>query len=187
MLKRFSIKQKMLIIILFTSIVTYTLTLFYVGQYMRVKAIDDAKKLADLGAREKANRIETDFEGYLSLARAMATMVREYPQLTPAIRFERERELLGNVQDSDQDLKQVWLSWEFGVLDPTWMAEHGRERHAYTNWPDGSRREFQDTTDLDTWDPTNFYYQLRATKNEGAAGLTTLPPMPGQGCSGPAL
>lgn len=136
---------------------------------MSQKSIRDAKKLADLGAREKANRIESDFRGYLSLSRAMATMVQDYPELAPEVRFEREFELLTKVQDSDENLKQVWMSWEMKVIDSLWNKDFGRERHASTLWPDGSRREFQDTTDLVTFDPINFYYQIRSAKSEGAA------------------
>ncbi len=159
----------MLLLILGISLVTYASAITYVGWNMAQKSIADAKKLADLGAREKANRIQSDFEGYLSLSRAMAMMIQDYPELPPDQRFEQERRLLAKVLKSNPDLKQVWLSWDLKAIWPQWSKDHGRERHAFTRLPNGSSREFSDSTDLRSYDPDNFYYQLRALQEEGAA------------------
>lgn len=159
----------MLLLILGISLVTYASAITYVGWNMAQKSIADAKKLADLGAREKANRIQSDFEGYLSLSRAMAMMIQDYPALPAEQRFELERQLLSKVLKSNPDLKQVWLSWDLQTIWPEWDKDHGRERHAYTRLPNGFSREFSDSTDLNTFDPGNFYYQLRSLEEEGAA------------------
>ncbi|NQZ77267.1 MAG: hypothetical protein HRT61_14370, partial [Ekhidna sp.] len=169
MLRRLSIKQKLLFLVLLSSLFTYAFTIFYVGKSMSQKSIDDAKKLADLGALEKANGIRSDFEGYLSLSRAMAMIVQDYNEKTFDERFDLEKELLTNVLASDDDLKQVWISWEYQMIDPNWSKDYGRERHAYTRKKDGSVNEFHDTTDLKSYDPNNFYYQLRAARTSGAA------------------
>lgn len=159
----------MLLLILGISLITYASAITYVGWNMAQKSIADAKKLADLGAREKANRIQSDFEGYLSLSRAMAKMIQDYPMLPANQRFDLERQLLSNVLDSNPDLKQVWLSWDLSSIWPEWTKDHGRERHAYTRLPNGSSREFSDSTDLSSYNPENFYYQLRLLEEEGAA------------------
>lgn len=159
----------MLLLILGISLVTYASAISYVGWNMAQKSIEDAKKLADLGAREKANRIQSDFEGYLSLSRAMAMMIQDYPTLPAQQRFELERQLLSRVLKSNPDLKQVWLSWDLHTIWSEWDKDHGRERHAFTRLPNGASREFSDSTDLTSYDPNNFYYQLRSIKEEGAA------------------
>ena len=169
MLTHLSIRQKMLLLILGIALLTYASGVAYVGWYVSQKAVTDAKKLADLGAREKANKIQSDFEGYLSLSRAMAKIVEDYPQKSSLQRLEQERELLRKVQESNPDLKQVWMSWEMKALDPDWDKDFGRERHAFTLKKDGNRVEFLDTADIETHDPENFYYVIRSSQKEGAA------------------
>ena len=169
MLNRLSIQQKMLLLILGIALLTYAAGVAYVGWYVSQKSIEEAKKLADLGAREKANKIQSDFEGYLSLSRAMAKIVEDYPQKRSAQRLEQERELLRKVQESNPDLKQVWMSWEMKALDPNWDKDFGRERHAFTLKKDGNRVEFLDTADIETHNPENFYYVIRKSEKEGAA------------------
>lgn len=166
----------MLLLILGISMITYASAITYVGWNMAQKSIADAKKLADLGAREKANRIQSDFEGYLSLSRAMAMMIQDYPTLPANQRTEQERQLLSKILKSNLDLKQVWLSWDLKTIWPEWKKDHGRERHAYTRLSNGSIREFADSTDLISYDPNNFYYQLRSIEEEGAAEPYTFAP-----------
>ncbi|WP_258101881.1 methyl-accepting chemotaxis protein [Marinoscillum pacificum] len=169
MLKKLSIRQKMLLLILGITIATYAITMTYVGWFLGQKSIADAKQLADLGAKEKANEIQSDFEGYLSLSRAMAKIIEDYPSLPFKERFNLEGQLLQKVLASNVDFKQVWISWEMGVIDPRWKKSFGRERHAYTKLQDGNTREFSDSTDLESHNSQNFYYVLRETGNEGAA------------------
>lgn len=169
MLKRLSIRIKMLVPILGVALITYVSTVIYVGQVMSQKSIEDAQKLTDLGAREKARLIQADFEGYLSLSRAMSKLIEDYSTLPGAQRHANEKQLLRKVQESDPALRLVWISWEMSVLDPTWTKDFGRERHAYVMDSVGAISEFQDTTDLETYDPENFYYVIREGKREGAA------------------
>ncbi len=177
----------MLLLILGISMITYASAIAYVGWNMAQKSIVDAKKLADLGAREKANKIQSDFEGYLSLSRAMAMMIQDYPELPANQRFEQEHQLLSKVLKSNPDLKQVWLSWDLTSIWPAWNKGHGRERHAYTRLPNGSSREFSDSTDLITYNPDNFYYQLRAIEEEGAAEPYTFAPNAWPGLLGTSI
>ncbi len=169
MLKRLSIRLKMLVPILGVALITYVSSVVYVGRVMSQKSIEDAQKLTDLGAREKARLIQADFEGYLSLSRAMSKLLEDYPQLPGAQRHDYEKQLLRKVQESDPDLRLVWISWEMSAIDPTWTEEFGRERHAYVMDSVGGISEFQDTTDLETYDPENFYYVIRESNTEGAA------------------
>lgn len=159
----------MLLLILGISLLTYVSAIAYVGWTMGQKSIEEAKKLTDLAAREKANRIQSDFEGYLSLSRAMSTLVEDYLSLPNRQRFNQERQLLLKIQESNPEFKQVWISWEMSAIDPSWSKNHGRVRHAYTRLVNGTQREFSDSTDLESYDPNNFYYTLRETGEEGAA------------------
>lgn len=177
----------MLLLILGISMITYASAITYVGWNMAQKSIADAKKLADLGAREKANHIQSDFEGYLSLSRAMAMMIQDYPTLRANQRTEQERLLLSKVLKSNLDLKQVWLSWDLKTIWPEWNKDHGRERHAYTRLSNGSTREFADSTDLISYDPNNFYYQLRSIEEEGAAEPYTFAPNAWPGLLGTSI
>ncbi len=169
MLKGLSIRLKMLIPILGVAVITYVSSVVYVGQVMSQKSVEDAQKLTDLGAREKARLIQADFEGYLSLSRAMSKLIEDYSELPGAQRLAWERQLLQKVQDSDPELRLVWISWEMSAIDPDWDKDHGRERHAYVMDSLGVISEFQDTTDVENYDPENFYYVIRESGTEGAA------------------
>lgn len=169
MLKGLSIRLKMLIPILGIALISYVSSVVYVGRVMSQKSVEDAQKLTDLGAREKARLIQADFEGYLSLSRAMSKLIEDYTEIPGAERLAAEQQLLRKVQESDPDLRLVWISWEMSVLDPNWTADFGRERHAYVMDSTGVVSEFQDTTDVANHDPENFYYTIRESKSEGAA------------------
>lgn len=169
MLKGLSIRLKMLIPILGVALITYVSSVVYVSQVMSTKSVEDAQKLTDLGAREKARLIQADFEGYLSLSRAMSKIIEDYTELPGAQRLATERQLLQKVQDSDPELRLVWISWEMSAIDPSWDKDFGRERHAYVMDSLGAISEFQDTTDVEDYDPENFYYVIRESKTEGAA------------------
>ncbi len=169
MLKRLSIRLKMLVPILGVALITYVAAIIYVGQVMSQKSVADAQKLTALGAREKARLIQADFEGYLSLSRAMSQLMEDYAEVPGIQRHAYERQLLQKVQASDPDLRLVWISWEMSILDPNWSKNFGRERHAYVMDSLGVVAEFLDTTDVATYDPENFYYVIRESETEGAA------------------
>ena len=173
----------MLMLILGISLVTYVVTITYVGRTMSQKSIADAKKLADLGTLEKASRIQADFEGYLSLSRALSMLVQDYLQLPATERFEQERQLLIQVQNSNAEFKQVWISWDMKAADPKWAEEPGRLRHAFTRLQDGGQNEFSDNT----YDPESFYYTIKATGKEGAAEPYTFAPNKWPGLLGTSI
>lgn len=169
MLKGLSIRLKMLIPILGIALISYVSSVVYVGRVMSQKSVEDAQKITDLGAREKARLVQADFEGYLSLSRAMSKLIEDFTEISGAERLAAERQLLRKVQESDPDLRLVWISWEMSALDPSWTEDFGRERHAYVMDSTGVVSEFRDTTDVTNHDPENFYYTIRESKSEGAA------------------
>ncbi|MDW3192888.1 MAG: methyl-accepting chemotaxis protein [Cytophagales bacterium] len=169
MLKGLSIRLKMLVPILGVALITYTASVIYVGRVMSQNSVENAQKLTDLGSREKARLIQADFEGYLSLSGAMSKLIEDYVELSGVERLANERQLLQKVQESDPELRLVWISWEMSVLDPNWQNDFGRERHAYVMDATGAIAEFQDTTDVESFDPENFYYVIRESRTEGAA------------------
>ena len=169
MFKRFSIRIKMLVPILGVALLTYVAAVIYVGGVMSRKSVENAQKLTDLGAREKAKLIQADFEGYLSLSGAMSKLIQDYAELPGRERLAKEKELLRSVQESDPELKLVWISWEMGILDPGWSGDSGRERHAYVMDSVGIVAEYRDTIDVDGYDPDHFYYAIKEGRTEGAA------------------
>ncbi len=167
-LKHWTIRKKMLFLILGVSSIVYLVTLGYIAWNLRAKSIDDAIKLADSTALQKAVEIRRDFEGYLSLSRALASIVQGYLEKPFSERRALQSDLLKDVQSSNEDFEIMWISWEMGAVDPNWTKDFGRERNVLVNIGNGTKEIF-DSTDLSSYDPDNFYYTLRDLGTEGIA------------------
>ena len=131
MFKNLTIRKKMMLYILGTSVVIYVITLGYIGFNLREKAIIEAKKLADSYAYQKANNIKATLNEDMAIARAMAAVVRDYTFLPTNQRDSLRNSLMINVFKEYPKYDAVWMSWELSFIDPDWTKSYGRERVNY--------------------------------------------------------
>ena len=68
-MRNITIRQKMMLFILGFTIVTYVVTIGYIGFSLREKAIEEAQKLADSYALQKANDIKATIAEDMAIAR----------------------------------------------------------------------------------------------------------------------
>ena len=162
------IKQKMLILILGITLVIYVATVGYIAFSLRKNAINEAKKLADTAALQKANLINSKFERFLSISRTIEALVKNKNTATPDDRLAYQSNILQNILMYTPGLETIWISWDMESLDPLWPYNHGRERHVYVNTPNGQKIVY-DTTDIESYDPSNFYYIIKEAGKEGLA------------------
>lgn len=165
---KLSLRQKMLLLILGVTIIIYVGTLGYIAFSLRENAIADAKKLADTSAIQKANFINSKFERFLSISRTIEALVKTKQTLSGNERLSYQNNLLQNTLRYTPDLETIWISWDMKSIDPSWEQDHGRERHVYVNTPNGEKM-VHDTTDIERFDPNNFYYVIKDTGKEGLA------------------
>lgn len=163
-----SLRQKMLLFILGVTIVIYVCTLGYIAFSLRQNAIADAKKLADSSAIQKANFINSKFERFLSISRTIEALVKTTYTLDVNERFLYQENLLQNTLRYTPELETIWISWDMKSIDPDWPLDHGRERHVYVNTPKGEKLVY-DTTDVENYDPNNFYNVIKRSGTEGLA------------------
>ncbi|MEO9869730.1 methyl-accepting chemotaxis protein [Ekhidna sp.] len=163
-----SIRQKMLLLILGITIIIYLITVGYIAFSLRKNAIDEAKKLADTSAIQKANLINSKFERFLSISRTIEALIKNKNVLNPSERLSYQNNILQNILRYTPGLETIWISWDMESIDPEWPHEHGRERHVYVNTPAGEKM-VHDTTDIESYDPNNFYYIIKGEGKEGLA------------------
>ncbi|MEO9482962.1 MAG: methyl-accepting chemotaxis protein [Ekhidna sp.] len=163
-----SLRQKMLLLILGVTVVIYVGTLGYIAYSLRANAIADAKKLADTSAVQKANFINSKFERFLSISRTIEALVKTKQNLSLNERLDYQTNLLQNTLRYTPELETIWISWDMKSLDPAWPLDHGRERHVYVNTPSGEKM-VHDTTDVDNYNPNNFYNVIKKSGKEGLA------------------
>ncbi|MEQ9052809.1 MAG: hypothetical protein RLP11_21000, partial [Marinoscillum sp.] len=67
-----TIRRKMMIFIVGVTVLVYIISLGYISFQLRANAIDEAEKLADSYARQKANEIKAILDEDMAVARSMA-------------------------------------------------------------------------------------------------------------------
>ena len=156
-----------MLLIFGVTILIYIITLGYISFTLKEKSINDAKRFVDTATQQKANQLKADFDDYLSRARTMAAMAKNFLDLPTDVRFDREQELLKNILTSMPDFEAVWISWDMDAIDPTWPELNGRERNVLINLGNNEQKIVHDTTDIGELDPNDFYQFIKGTMNEG--------------------
>jgi len=128
MLKNITIRKKMMFFILGITITIYMVTLGYVSISLKQKSIDEAQKLANSLALEKANKIQARFDEVMSATRAMGLILKDYVQYPKEVREKLQKELLFTVLEDNPDWEATFLSWELEYIDQNWTKHYGRER-----------------------------------------------------------
>ncbi|MBC6424888.1 MAG: HAMP domain-containing protein [Ekhidna sp.] len=129
MFKNFTIRKKMLLLILGATIVIYTVTLGYISYNLRSSAITEAKKTADSFAREKANEIKAIIDEDMAVSRIMGAAVEDMTYLPKEERDIRRKKLLDQVLLLYPKYDATWMSWQLEFIDENWDKSYGRERY----------------------------------------------------------
>ena len=158
----------MILFILLLTLFIFTVVISIIAYSTRKNVIEEAKKLANTSAIQKANLINSKLERFLSISRTLEAVVKDKQGLARNERLAYQEDLLRNVAQYTDDLQTVWISWDMQALDPAWPYEFGRERHVMINLPNGQKVHY-DTTDIETHDPNGFYYWIKGTEKEGLA------------------
>ena len=147
------------------TICTYLTTLSYISLEFKEKSILEAKELADASALLKANRLKSEFDGYLAQSRTIAAIAKDFVDLDRTERLRKQNELLNSLQKNATSLDIVWISWDMNAVDPQWSESHGRERNVHVNMGK-TKKVILDTADLTGVDPNNFYQVIKKSGKE---------------------
>lgn len=161
MLGDFTIRRKMMLLILGITVVVYVITLGYISYNLRSNAISDAKKLADSYAQEKANEVKAIIDEDLAVSRVMAEAVEDMTFLPDEERSARRKEFLDGVLLLYPKYDATWMSWQLEFIDPEWNESYGRER--YNSYIDGGEvKSSIELAELDGRKASSIYERFKA-------------------------
>lgn len=167
MLNNLTIRRKLMFLVLGVTIIAYVSALGYVAITIKQYALDEAKKLADSYAVQKANEVKAKMTNYMAAAQTVASTSRNFLKYPLQERIERQKEQLLSVLEDNTDLSATWISWDLNVIDSSWTKFNGRERHVFIRAANAVKTVFEQT-DRENYDPDGFYYSVKK------AGLSTL-------------
>ncbi len=165
---RFNIQVKMLVFILSTTIIIFTLGIGYISLRFKRNALEDAKKVADSFAREYANLIKSYMDEDFAIARTMTNSFVKIDNIDKSINDEFHLKILYNITLSKKEYFASFLQWEYKLIDTTYKKNHGRLRKIFVrkNFKSDSLTYMEGVVDTVDYNPENPYYLSRKNRKE---------------------
>jgi PAS domain S-box-containing protein len=164
-MRKKSLKTKMLVLILSTSLFIYVLAIGYISITFKQTAMQNARDLADAEAKESANLVKAILNGHFGVARGMAQAFAGYKDLPEQQRIKFYTNILRNVLEANPEYIAVFNQWELNAINPEHKKPYGRVRKVF--YKEGNRISFiTDTLDLEGDDTTGIYYYVKSTGRE---------------------
>ncbi len=126
-----SIRRKMLLLILGTTLPIYLITLFYLGFQFRNSALREAKNTANSYAEQKAKTVEADLDKYLITFQALSTFLAQLTTLSEEERIVELRKTLAKTLQEYPEFDNIWVSWDRQKVDPNWNEPFGQRVNAF--------------------------------------------------------
>jgi len=118
--------QKMIIFILGTAAVVFSVIFIYISSSSRTIIFNDAQAHSNTLAKLYSNEIEGWLNSDLAVARTLSTAFGEYKSL-PLVKWqELFRGMYNRVYVANPHIDALWDSWELSNLDPKWDKPYGR-------------------------------------------------------------
>ena len=167
-MKNATIRQKMMLFILGITIITYVCTLSYIGINLRSKAIEEAKKLADSYAIQKANEIKATINEDMAISRVLAMALGNYIEYPKVARDSMRINIMSEVLMKYPKYEAVWMSYELSAIQKGYNKGYGRERmNLYQR--NGKFQSSSELANLEGDDIGSIYW---IQKNDGKEQLT---------------
>jgi len=163
--KHISIRSKLLIYILLTTIIIFVATLFYIISSTNKASIDDAQKFVNATAQQYANAVKAKLDNDIATCRSMADAFEGYSDIKENQRNKIYNQIMLNILDDNPQFVSTWTSWEFNAIDPDFSEENGRIR--YTYYRVGDKLLFmEETLDVGKKNIGGIYYDLKQNPRE---------------------
>lgn len=133
---KLKIRTKLLLSILSTVLIIYTVSLLFIWIKTRNNAYKDATRYIDAYVSEKASMARGDFNSDMLIVRTLAQSFSNYKQWPPDSRQSFVRNLYKGVFEENPQFFALWDSWELKEIDPEWNLTHGR--YVENFWRDGA-------------------------------------------------
>lgn len=161
--KKITIRKKMILFILGVALVVYVATFSYMSITLRKNAVNEAKKLTNALALQKASEVKARLGAGIAISRTMADVVKDYTTLPKSERKKRQKKALANMLNTYPEFESIWLSWELAAIDPDWGKPYGQEKTTYY-FKNGILEETIER--IDTKGDDSIYYRHKINKEE---------------------
>jgi len=123
---KLKIWQKIIIFILGSITVVFTIIFGFISQSSRNIIHNDALVYSDALVKQNAGQIESWLNNDLVIARTLSTAFLEYHKLPLEKWQELFRNMYNRVYIENPHIDAIWDSWELSNLDPKWDKPYGR-------------------------------------------------------------
>lgn len=123
---KLSILQKILVYILGTTVLLFTVVFIYISNSARNNSHEQALKLTDSYAKQYAQNVESWLNEDFAVTRTLAAAFMEYRNLPQEQWLTLFRNMYNHVILTTPYIDAYWDSWEIKSLDPKWDKEFGR-------------------------------------------------------------
>ncbi len=162
---RLKIRSKLLISVLSTILIIYTVSITYISVKIKKNAFNDATNYVDAYVSEKANIAQGKFNSDMLIVRTLAQSFSNYRTFPKGKRAEIVKNLYEGVFIKNPQFYALWDSWELSAIDSAWHLPYGRYVENY--WRNGNVIENNNeikNTDGDTGD----YARIKKDEKESA-------------------
>lgn len=176
---RLPLRNRLLLIIISTVAVIYSLGIGYISIRYKEKAKEDALKLIRSVANEKAAMIKASMDHDFAISRSMAQSMLAIESSSFKNKADIQFDILSSILKSNPNYIASFLQWELKDIDPKYQKSHGRRRYlSYRQYPvlkdqvlpgqfyDSPIDTIKGIVDIDSYDPENPYYLVRDNHQE---------------------
>lgn len=170
---------RMLIYILSTSLIIFSLGIGYISFRYRTKAIIDARSITDAYASMYANLIKAELDRDFGISRGMAYSMLAIENSKIANKEAIQIEIMKDLLNANPSYIAAFLQWDLSDCKTGYTKTHGRRRYfvfrnLYEIESDSSRnsktnselRVLTGIVDTLTYDPENPYYLVKENPQE---------------------
>lgn len=160
---KLGIHGKFMTVVIIPLIMISGTVIMYVTMNNRKMALEDARELADVSAREYANKIKAELDYEVGLIQSATFLMDDFSS-KPFSQLEKIfSELLTTILEEKPQFLATWIYWELKAINSKYNKDYGRVRFTYLNI-NGEIGLIKDTLDLDGEDTSGIYYSHKQSK-----------------------
>jgi len=172
---KIKLQIKLLLYILTVASVIYIASTGYLNYYATRANEKAITKIIRETETNTALKINNSLNKDLSALRALAASVSGTEIVTESQRIEIYKSAVYRFLENNSDFDNIKISWELGLIDPTWSNSFGRRVYAFERG-DGSVRYSIADTNLHGDDFSSNYYRTKVNGKEQITGIVSEDP-----------
>jgi methyl-accepting chemotaxis protein len=165
MKKKVTIRSKMLIAFLGSSLGIYILCFSYYLIKYHKNALFDAHQVSAAYSREYANRTKAELNVEMNISETLAQSFSQISPADPILKDSIYKKVLKRIALQNPDFVSVWLNLELNIINPSYTKKCGRLRITWYRQKDQLLYK-EEIIDTDKDNPTGLYYDIKKSNTE---------------------